>query len=55
MKVLSFQHLIKSLTQFYTLALGETMLTSRLHRNLLAQGKAQVIARNLSANFPRET
>lgn len=37
---------------FSQVALGETTHNTRLHRNLLAQGKAQVIARNLTANFP---
>lgn len=49
MKVLSSQPHTLAFSQ---VALWETIHTTRLHRNLLAQGKAQVIAGNLTANFP---
>lgn len=39
---------------FSQVALRETIHATRLHRNLLAQGKAQLIARNLTANSPAE-
>ena len=36
------------------MALQETIHITQLHRNLLAQGKTQLIVGNLTANFPTE-
>lgn len=51
MKVLSSQLHALALSQ---VALQGTIHTTKLHRNLLAQGKAQITVRNLTANFPTD-
>lgn len=51
MKVLSSQ--LRTLA-FSQVALQETIPTTKLHRNMSAQGRAQRIVGNHTANFPAE-